>query len=79
MIECAAIMKMQDEIMMLDPQPEDPIYTTIYNALYEDNPYMPSVKSAGYQAPETNAGYAARLIQLAVNRLRLQFVITPIE
>lgn len=74
-------MKMQPEIMALNPDLEDQVAKVIYESLYGENDYgIPrNWNDTGYCAPETTAGYAARLIKHAADNLRLRFLITPIE
>lgn len=74
-------MKMKPEVMRLPCGDDDPVAKVLYESLYGENDYgIPQRwESTGYAAPETTAGYAARLIKFAANNLRLQFLVTPIE
>ena len=64
---------MRKDVMETFLEQDDQIAQIIYKTLYDHNPQMPSWYSCLYQAPETTAGYAARLIQQAANAIRARF------
>jgi hypothetical protein len=70
---------MLPEILALPIEESDRMLRVLYESLYSEYDFMPDWHTVQYQAPETQAGYCVRTLRHALNKLQLEFLITPIS
>jgi hypothetical protein len=67
------LQNMEREVLEIEISDKDLMLQTMYESVYRkliENGYMPPWEDVFYHAPETTPGYAVRLLQHGLNRLR---------